>query len=384
MIVAMSVLSGGKPWLFAGCASYRSGAATIRPACTAPRFRTARTVRERRGRAGQKPLIGGGGRDGDGEAEAKELTTKLSRAAPAAAILSLVDKEVDGSIFNYFHMAATLNRLGKFSQRRQLSPSDMASHVWPKLVSRLRAMLQEGKLLPRATSQVLWAVGELHDQLNGKVKGYDERPLMELMRYTQKKAGAMDPQSLSNCLLTLAKCRDEMPDMWATAKSIAGHIAHKVRDFNPQDLSNSLWAIATLQDTAPQVLAALPAIAGRIPRKVQGMTPQALSNSLWAAAKLQVAAPQVLTAVPAITERIPQKVREFDPQDLSNSFWAVANLKEAAPEVLATVPALVAQIPSAISAMMPAALHMSLWAASELGEDDLAAQLQKELRRRKR
>ena len=390
MIVAMSVLQlssspGGKQSLFAGCASFLGGAAMRPPVCTTLWFRTARAVREPRGR-GQKPLIGGGGRGGGdgGESAAKVLTAELSRAAPASAILSLAGKEVDGSIFNYFHMAATFSRLAKFSQRRQLGPSDVASPVWPRLVTRLRAMLKNSELPARATSQVLWAIGELHDQLYGKVKEYDERLLMELMRHTQKEAGAMDPQNLSNCLLTLAKCGDAMPDMHATVKSISKHMERKVRDFNPQDFSNSLWAIATLRDASPQILTAVPAIAESLRYQVEGMKTQELTNSLWAAANLQDAAPQVLTAVPAIAERMAQKVQGMNPQELSNSLWAAAKLKKVEPKVLATVPALVAQIPSQISSMVPVALQMSLWAASELGEGDLAAQLDVELDRRKR
>ena len=107
----------------------------------------------------------------DGEGAAKVLTVELSRAAPAAAILNLAGKEVDGSIFNYFHMAATLSRLAKFSQRRQLSPSDVASPVWPRLMTRLRSMLKNGVLPARATAQVLWAIGELHDGCLGRWKG---------------------------------------------------------------------------------------------------------------------------------------------------------------------------------------------------------------------
>ncbi|CAE7394039.1 unnamed protein product [Symbiodinium natans] len=344
----------------------------------------------------------------DGEGAAKVLTVELSRAAPAAAILNLAGKEVDGSIFNYFHMAATLSRLAKFSQRRQLSPSDVASPVWPRLMTRLRSMLKNGVLPARATAQV---------------EGYDEHLLLELMRYTRKEAGAMDAQSLSNCLLTLAKSGDAMPDMHATVESIAERMPHVVHDMIPQHLSNSLWAAAALQDIASHVLMAVPAIAEQIPRKAGGMIPQHLSNSLWAAAKLQEAAPSVLTAVPAMTERIPlkaaemnaqelsnslwaaaklqdsapqvrlavpaiaecvpRKLRDFNTQGLSNSLWAAAKLKKAAPEVLATVPALVAQIPSVTSAMVPAALQMSLWAAAELGEDDLAAQLRRKRARQK-
>ena len=250
-------------------------------------------MREQRG-GFQRPHIGGGGRGGGGgggggdggEGEARKLTTKLAKAEPAAAILSLVDKEVDGSIFNYFHMAATLNRLAWFSQRRQLSPSDVASTVWPRLVTRLRAMLKDGLLPARATAQVLWAIGELHDALYGKVEGYDRQLLLEVMRHTQRQAAATEPQGLSNSLLTLAREGVAMPDVCSTVKSIAHHMLKQVAGMKPQELSNSLWAAAKLQDAAPQVLTAVPAIAERIPRKVEGMTPQELSNSLWAVAKL--------------------------------------------------------------------------------------------------
>ena len=75
--------------------------------------RTLRSSTGPRRRGAPKPMRG--------RADPRVLTAKISRAESAAALLDLVDKEVDDSL-NEFHLSAAFSRLAKFSQRRQLSP----------------------------------------------------------------------------------------------------------------------------------------------------------------------------------------------------------------------------------------------------------------------
>ena len=383
----------------------------MHPLCPYRRHRTARAVREKRSsrQKAQSPAL-----------HPRMLTSKISKAQSAAAILELVDTEVDGQIFNEYHMSAAFTRLSKFSRRRMLTAADACSSAWPRLMARLRSMLREDALSVRCFANVFWAFAELY----GKVEACDAILLEELGGHVQLKAFAMNAQDLANCLLVAAKLNDEVKEVLSCVQCIAERIHHKAKDMKPQELSNCLWAAATLKDVAPQVLAAVPATIEWIPLQADAMKPQELSNALWAAAKLQDSAPEVLTAVPAIARRIPHEAKGMIPQGLSNILWASAKLQDAAPDVVIAVPTIALCIPDMVKDMTPQHLSNSLWGAaklqdvvpevlvalqplvtqisarlanmptyelrtflfatSELGEDHLESQIKRELARRKR
>ena len=321
--------SGSGRLLFVGFTGHlrqQGGSEMTTPSlCRTLQCRTACRVRERRRSSPAR----------SGEGAAKRLTSSISKARSTAAILNLLGKEVDGDIFNEFHMSAAFSRLAKFSQRRKLSREDVASPVWLRLLSRLCTMLKESMLDARGVANVFWAAAHLQDaapQVLTAVPPVAECILQEV--------DAMDSQALSNIIWSVAKLQDAAPQVLIAVPAIAERIPRAVENMKPQELSNSLWSAANLQDAAPQVLTAVPAIAERIPCAVEGMKPQELSNSLWSAANLQEAAPRVLTAVPAIAERMLHVAKGMTPQELSNSLWSAANLQDAAPEVLTAVPAI--------------------------------------------
>ena len=375
-----------------------------------PRPKITRKVRETR-RGGQSSWSRGPG--------PRLLTSKISKATSAAAILKIVGEEVDNEVFNDFHMSAAFTRLARFSKRRQLRPADVSSQTWLRLAARLRRMLKEDALTARGVSNVFWANGELY----AKVAGCDSQLLVELGKCLLDKVRVMNAQDLSNSLWAAATLQEVAVEALTSVPALAAHVPQKVGDMKPQEISNSLWAAAKLQASAPEVLSAVPALAAEIPHKVEGMIPQQLSNILWAAAALQDAAPEVLMAVPAITAAVPRQVGDMVPQALSNCFWAAASLQDAAPEILTAVSAmaacvcetvedmnaqdlsnnlwaaaklqdavpavllaaqdLVAQMLQNMGSMHPKGLQMSLWAASELGEEELEHRIELELARRK-
>ena len=294
----------------------------------------------------------------------KNLTSKISRAKSASQILQLVGEEVDGEVFDDYHISASFSRLAKFSQRQKLSPNDVRSSTWPRLVARLRAMLAADRLRARAVANVIWAAAELYE----KVLGCDDQLMVELGKAVQLKASSMKAQELSNCLLVAAKLGHRVKSLLSCANSVVKVMPQKAESLKPQEVSNSLWALAKLKSVAPEVLTAVPVVAARIPYKVEGMKPQELSNSLWAAATLQDVSPEVLRVVPALAGSIPYKVEGMKPQELSNSLWAAAQLRDVSPEVLTVVPALAESIPYKVEGMTPQQLANSLWAAAALQE----------------
>ena len=296
------------------------------------------------------------------EKEARALTSRITKASSAAELLDLLGQQVRSTIFNEYHLTAFMTRLARFKRGRQLRQSDSSSSALAKLADRLYDMLRQDLLSPRSTSNAFYAVGELYEQIEKHLP----QLLPKLCDAVRSKAGDMEAQGLSNCVLAATKLHDVSPDVLVVVPALARSIRDKAVDMNPQELSNSLLAAAKLHDASPEVLTAVPAIAKQIPNKVGGMKPQELSNSLWAAEKLQDASPEALDAVPALTNRIQHKVEDLEPQGLSNCLLAAAKLQDSVPEVLDAVPALAKRIPDKIEDMIPQHLSNCLWAAAKL------------------
>ena len=321
--------------------------------------RTIRAVRERRRSASNSKSRG---------ADPRVLTSQISQAKSAAAILNLVGREVDGEVFNEFHMSAAFTRLARFSRQRKMRRTDEGSPVWPRLVARLQAMLQKDSIDARGVANLFWANAELHNKVAGLLPC-----VKSIVEYMPHKVEEMKPQELSNSLWAAAKLQDEASEVLTAVTAISQYIPDKVEEMQPQALSNSLWAAAKLQDSAPDVLTAVPAIAERILDKVEGMKPQELANSLWAVATLQDAAPEVLAAVQAIARRILDKVEEMQAQDLSSNLWAATKLQGAAPDVLVAVPAMSERVPHKVQDMLPS--HLSSCLLSAAGLKDAAPEV---------
>ena len=300
-------------------------------------------VREPRKKSRLPPGSAGGKSSNDSkDAAARQLTRQITDAKSATELLSLLDEEVDGPIFNYFHASAAYSGLATWKWKIGLKPSDKESPVLPRLAARVQNMIEEGQVEPRTVANVLYSLGKLSDDVE-----VPEGLLTALVKSAGDKASGMDPQGLSNSLLAFEQLKGGAPEVLAAVPQVAAQISFKATDMVPQALSNSLWAFAHLKDDVDREVVAklVIALACQIQDKAKDMVPQALSNSLWAAARLKDIVPEVKEIVPAIVAQIQDKAKDMIPQHVSNCLWAATRLKDDASEVLRMVPALVEEIP---------------------------------------
>ena len=240
------------------------------------------------------------------EAEAKILTSRMKGAPSPEQFFPILEKALDGEIFNDFHISVAYHSLATWKRNGKLQASDRSNPILAKLNSKFLSMLDKGQVRARALANVLWSVAHL-----------------------------------SNVL----------PNFLDILPAVAAQVPVIAKDMNAQAVSNSLWAAATLKEAAPDVLKMMPTLAAQVPVTVKDMIAQHVSNSLWAAATLKEAAPDVLKMVPTLANQVPTIAKDMKPQELSNSLWAAATLKEAAPDVLKMVPALAAQLPGILKHM---------------------------------
>ena len=264
------------------CLPFVTGAVWHRPRDATVQMRARERIRKDRPSEGS-----GGGKSSN--AAARKLTSQMKEDVKSAAeLLDLLDRVVDGPIFNYFHASAAYHSLATWRRNGGLTQSDKASPVLPRLAARVQDMALKGQLPPREVSNVFWSLGQLSEGLDIS-KGL---------------------------LMALVKSMSE-----------------KARGMNPHDISNNLLACVQLKAVAPEVLTVLPKLAAQISIKAVDMVPQALSNSLLAAARLKDDAPTVLEMVPALVEEIPRNQESFDSQEICNCLEALVLLQDSVPEV---------------------------------------------------
>ena len=243
-------------------------------------------VRERL-RKSRPPPGSGGGKSSN--AEARKLTSQIKEDMKSAAeLLDLLDRVVDGLIFDALHASAAYHGLATWKRKGGLTPSEKESPVLPRLAARVQDMALKGQLEAREVSNIFWSLGQLSNDL-----GISKGLLMALVKSVGEKASGM----------------------------------------KPQELSNSLLACVQLKGVAPEVLTVLPKLATQISIKAKDMVPQALSNSLWAATRLKDDAPEVLQMVPALVEKIPRNQADFKSQEICNCLEALVLLRDSVPAV---------------------------------------------------
>ena len=106
---------------------------------------------------------GGGKSSNDSkDAAAKILTSQMKEDVQSAAeLLHLLDGVVDGPTFNYFHASAAYHSLATWKRKGDLTRSDKASPVLPRLATRVQDMALKGQLQPRTVANVLYSLGQL-------------------------------------------------------------------------------------------------------------------------------------------------------------------------------------------------------------------------------
>ena len=284
-------------------------------------------------RARERPGSGSGGgkssNDSKMKAAVRKLTSQMKEDMKSAAeLLDLLDKAVDGPIFDALHASAAYHSLATWKRKGGLTPSDKASPVLPKLAATVQDMCLKGQLEAREVSNVFWSLGQLSDGLVIS-KGL----LMALVKSLGEKASGMDSQGLSNNLLACVQLKGVAPEVLTVLPKLAAQISIKAKDMGPQALSNSLWAAAQLKDVSPDLNEIVPAIVAQIQDKAKDMIPQHISNCLWAATRLKDSAPEVLEMVPALVEEIPRNQANFKLQEMCNCLEALVLLQDLVREV---------------------------------------------------
>ena len=269
----------------------------------------------------------GGGSDGNRgkNADSKKLMIRMKEAKSAEEFVNVLDRTLDGPIFDHFLASA---RLATWKRNGKLLAGDKTKLLLDRLNHRVKGVVAKDELDAQGCANVLWSIAHLSDAL---INALDVVPAIAAQ--IPLKAKDMKPQELSNILWASANLKDDAPVLLSIVPTIATQIPFKAKDMKPQELSNILWASANLKHDAPVLLSIVPAIAAQIPFKAKDMKPRELSNILWASANLKDDAPDVLSIVPAIAAQIPLKAKDLVPQGLSNILWASANLKDDAPVV---------------------------------------------------
>ena len=291
-------------------------------------------VRVREPRKSRPPPGSGGGKsssDSNADAAARKLTSQIKDGVQSATeLLHLLDRVVDGPIFNKFHASAAYNSLATWKWKGGLTPSDKASPVLPRLAARVQNLVEEGQLGSREVANVLYSLGKLSDDVE-----VPEGLLMALVKFLRERASDMNAHDLSNTLLACVQLKVVRPEVLSMLPQLAAQISMKAKDMVPQALSNSLWASAQLkEDAGPEDVARIvAALVRQIPVKAKDMIPQALSISLWAATRLKDSAREVLQMVPALVEEIPRKQAGFFSQEICNCLEGLVLLEDSVPEV---------------------------------------------------
>ena len=256
-----------------------TGAIWHRPRHVTVQMRVREPLRKSRPRSGSS---GGKSTNDSKDAAARQLTSKFKQAKSAAELLDILDAEVDGPIFNYFHASASYTGLATWKWKGGFTPSEKASPVLPRLAARVQDMTEEGQIGPQAVANVLYSLGKLSDDLE-----VFEGLLMALVKSLGEKASGMDPQGLSNSLLACVQLKGVAPDVLTVLAKLAAQISIKAKDMVPQHLSNCLWAATRLKDDAPEVLQMVPALLEQIRGKQTSFNSQVICNCLEALVLLQ-------------------------------------------------------------------------------------------------
>ena len=179
------------------------------------------------------------------DSAARELTLQIKHAKSATELLKLLDEEVDGPIFNYFHVSAAYLKLAT-KWKGGLTPSEKESPVWPRLAARVQNMIEEGQLDLQAVANVLYSLGKLCD-----VVDVPEGLLMALAAQISIKAKDMVPQALSNSLWAAARLK--APEVLEMVPALVNQIPRNQTEFFSQDICNCLEGLILLQDSVREV-----------------------------------------------------------------------------------------------------------------------------------
>eukprot|EP00929_Paragymnodinium_shiwhaense_P031419 TRINITY_DN17604_c0_g1_i2.p1 TRINITY_DN17604_c0_g1~~TRINITY_DN17604_c0_g1_i2.p1 ORF type:complete len:629 (-),score=88.09 TRINITY_DN17604_c0_g1_i2:36-1922(-) len=276
----------------------------------------------------------------------------LESAKTAEQLLSIVDRHLDE--FNDFQCTLALHRIARHA-RLPGAAGVLSHHQWPRLVQRIRRLLQEeSSHEPRQLSSVVWSFATLRFR-DGEVlqkigeKCTDSRCVssqswdpMSLSLVAQgfammhvRNLGLLD--SISSAIRRESSSTWQPGDLsrtaWAYAKlvkkddalfrDVSCKVLSRLQEYTPTLLTQVIWSFATVApaDTCTHLFPrATESMRGAA---LQDHTPAHLAMVVWSFATVLFRPTELLEE---IGDLLPSKADRMNPQDLSMTAWAYATL----------------------------------------------------------
>ena len=104
--------------------------------------------------------------DADGKAKARRLTSGIKKVHSAEKLIEVLDRAVDGPIFNFFHASAAYTQLVTLKRRKGLQQREWDSPVLLRLHARVEDMVLEEQVGARETANIFWSIAQLSGRLS--------------------------------------------------------------------------------------------------------------------------------------------------------------------------------------------------------------------------
>ena len=109
----------------------------------------------------------GGGSDGNrgNNADSKKLMIRMKEAKSAEEFVNVLDRTLDGPIFDHFLASASYHRLATWKRNGKLLAGDKTKLLLDRLNHRVKGVVAKDELDAQACANVLWGIAHLSDAL---------------------------------------------------------------------------------------------------------------------------------------------------------------------------------------------------------------------------
>lgn len=109
----------------------------------------------------------GGGSDGNRgkNADSKKLMIRMKEAKSAEEFVNVLDRTLDGPIFDHFLASASYHRLATWKRNGKLLAGDKTKLLLDRLNHRVKGVVAKDELDAQACANVLWSIAHLSDAL---------------------------------------------------------------------------------------------------------------------------------------------------------------------------------------------------------------------------
>lgn len=296
------------------------------------------------------------------ETNPRTVTRLIHGCSSVDALLSVLEAEMKGPVFNHIHISAAFSRMAKvrsYSDKRAWS-----SPVLVSLIDVTRKQLEDGPLDARTCSSLFYSIATLHVYAPA-LKGI----LPLLVESVKFAAHDFDTQGLTNVIWGTAKLNTWDDGLRSMMSLLADVMVDTADSFEGRQLANIFWAGAVLRHQSPELLQALPAMAEVAEDRMMELNAQGIANTLWAVATLKESVPCLQQLLPSLALAVLGTVQSFNAQNIANSIWAIARLKGNATDLYKAYPALLKAAEREMPRMNHQGIANIMWAAATLRND---------------